>query len=159
MMKLSQITGKTFNELGFSNVQETDVSGSISGSEENFYESEVEVEYQGYDNTDRDRVLDESEDDTNGASSPDIRSTRTHSPELIELAMKWGATIGLTGKIINNKVIMSRKEFLKYSKNMTQKEALTDPLLYVMFRSEEQSEGSFWDFLGKFSREEDEDYK
>lgn len=150
MMKLSQITGKTYNDV--SGIQENNVSGSLPGSEENFSESTVleENEHIGGDDDEES----EYEDDSDSEPTPDIRPIRAHSSELIELAMKWGGTIGATGKIINNKVEMSRKDFLKYSKDMTQEQALNDPLLHVMFRSEEQSQASFWDFLDRFPKEE-----
>lgn len=155
-MRLSQITGKNYSDIR--TTQEADVPRGISGSDG------VILEQQSLDNnrcdadtnTDADKHDEQSEIATGIELSNDIREIRSHAPELIELAMKWNGTIGLTGKIVNNRVNMSKKDFYKHSKNLTQKKLLADPLLYVMFRSDEQSEGSFWDFLGKFPKEEDE---
>ena len=75
------------------------------------------------------------------------------SPELRELAMKWGAEIGITGKLISNTISMQRKDYLKHVKTSTQESLLSDPLLYILFRSEEQGEPNFFAWLEKFPKE------
>lgn len=146
MMKLSQITGKTYNDIP--GPQDGDVSVDVFHSEGTSEDDEDDAD---------EEIGQDSDDDEDGGeseSTPDVRPIKPFAAELVELAMKWGGTIGSTGKIINNKIEMSRKDFLKYSKDMTQEQALNDPLLHVMFRSEEQSQASFWDFLDRFPKEE-----
>jgi hypothetical protein len=78
------------------------------------------------------------------------------SPELRELAMKWGADIGVSGKLINNHIEMSRKDYLKQTKTLTRDQVLADPLLYIMFRSEEQGEPNFFSWLERFPKAKNE---
>lgn len=81
------------------------------------------------------------------------------SQELRELARKWGGTVGITGKIVENSVSMARKDYLKYTKGLNQDQVLADPLLYVLFRSDEQSEVNFFSWLEKFPKAKDESGK
>jgi hypothetical protein len=74
------------------------------------------------------------------------------TPELIALAQTWQAEIGETGKLVCNKVDMNRKDYLKHTRTITQEQLLDDPLMYVLFRSEEQPEGNFFHWLERFPR-------
>jgi hypothetical protein len=47
---------------------------------------------------------------------------------------------------------MTRKEYLNYSKGLSQKDVLEHPLLYCMFRSEGQGEGNFFEWLSRFKK-------
>lgn len=47
---------------------------------------------------------------------------------------------------------MTRKEYLSYSKGLTQEQLLQHPLLYCMFRSEDQGESNFFEWLARFKR-------
>jgi hypothetical protein len=72
--------------------------------------------------------------------------------ELTALAEAWQAEIGETGKLVCNKVDMNRKDYLKHTRTITQEQLLDDPLMYVLFRSEEQPEGNFFHWLERFPR-------
>jgi hypothetical protein len=74
------------------------------------------------------------------------------TPELTALAEAWQAEIGETGKLVCNKVDMNRKDYLKHTRTITQEQLLDDPLMYVLFRSEEQPEGNFFHWLERFPR-------
>lgn len=81
------------------------------------------------------------------------------SAELIALAQVWQAQIGETGKLVFNQIDMSRKDYLKHSKSLTQEQLLDDPLLYILFRSEEQPEGNFFQWLERFPKAKNESVK
>lgn len=70
--------------------------------------------------------------------------------ELATTTQKYRGEISKGGKIINNKIDMSRKEYLLLTKNMTQKDILNSPLLYLFFRAEGQVEGHFYNWLESF---------
>jgi hypothetical protein len=74
------------------------------------------------------------------------------TPELTALAEAWQAEIGETGKLVCNKVDMNRKDYLKHTRTITQEQLLDNPLMYVLFRSEEQPEGNFFHWLERFPR-------
>lgn len=87
---------------------------------------------------------------------PEVRSeTKTDSPETISssgdksmeelriLAKEWKGEI-VNKVILNNKRKMTRKEYLKLKKTFkTIEDFMNSPLLYLMFRSEEQAEAGF----------------
>jgi hypothetical protein len=85
-----------------------------------------------------------------------VEASTAHSKELIELAMKWGAEIGLSGILINNSIQMSKKDYLKYIKNLSREALLKDPLLYILFRSEEQGDANFFHWIERFQKAENE---
>jgi hypothetical protein len=73
-----------------------------------------------------------------------------HSNNLISLAKTYDAEVSNNSKLVKNKIVMSRREFLKLHKTMTQEELIASPLTYVMFRSEDQSEPNFIRFCESF---------
>ena len=88
---------------------------------------------------------------------PDVMEAEFNpSPELKQLAVKWQAEIGITGKLICNKVSMTKKDYLKHIKGMTADKVLDDPLLHVLFRSEEQPEVNFFSWLDRFPKVKNE---
>jgi len=74
------------------------------------------------------------------------------SPQLEELSKQYQGSID-SGFITCNKVQMSRKDYLKHVKDMTQTAIYGDPLLYVLFRSEQQSNINFLDWMSGFTDE------
>ena len=72
------------------------------------------------------------------------KSSSTHA-NIEELAKEWKAKIGIHGKsLISNKREMTRKEFLDLRKSFkTCDEFMDHPLLFVMFRSENQINPAF----------------
>lgn len=147
LMKLAAITGKTYNDTP--GTQE----GGIHDSPEIRPEDVAVCENESNSEDGSEQL--ESQSGDNDEVSNNIRQAKSHSREIVELAIKWGASISDNEKIINNSIEMSRKDFLKYSKDFTQSALLSDPLLYVMFRSEEQTQANFWDFLDKFPKDEE----
>jgi hypothetical protein len=86
----------------------------------------------------------------------DVRPVRTWSEEVRTLCSVWRGNIADSGFILSNEVVMSKKEYLKHSKGKSQDEILSDPLLYVMFRSEDQSDVNFFSWLDRFPKVKDE---
>jgi hypothetical protein len=86
----------------------------------------------------------------------DIRPVRTWPEEIKTLCGVWSGILADSGFIINNAVVMSKKEYLKHSKGKSQDEILSDPLLYVMFRSEDQSDVNFFSWLDRFPKVKNE---
>lgn len=89
----------------------------------------------------------------------DVPEIKPSSKELVELAMKWGAVISDNGFLIENSIPMTRKEYLKHTKNMNVDQVIVDPLLYIMFRSEEQGEANFFNWLERFPKAKNENNK
>lgn len=60
------------------------------------------------------------------------------------------------GRIVNDYLLdsrqLTRKEYLAMTKGLTQSQLLEHPLLYAFFRSEDQSEFNFFEWLGKFKK-------
>lgn len=95
-----------------------------------------------------------TDDSDEHISSPiETESNRVNSQELIELAMKWGAEISQNGFLIENKIGMTRKDYLKHIKSLTQESLLSDPLLYVLFRAEEQGDANFFQWIERFPKD------
>lgn len=73
-----------------------------------------------------------------------------NSSVLLEYYQQYG------GRIVNQYILdsrqITRKEYLAMTKGMTQSQLLEHPLLYAFFRSEDQSEFNFFEWLGKFKK-------
>jgi hypothetical protein len=136
MMKLAQITGK--------NNEKTNIASSQSTSEDNGDRTESTDEPISAPSESEEQVV------TNDAP------IEVRSPELDALCTKWSANLGISGALISNQIIMNRKDYLKHTKSITQDELLEDPLLYVLFRSEDQSEVNFFNWINKFPKVKNE---
>jgi hypothetical protein len=86
----------------------------------------------------------------------DIEPIRSWPESLNTLANLWGATISENGTLIGFTKTMSKKDYQKYIKGKTQEDIFTDPLRYVLFRSEEQSDVNYFNWLDRFPKEKDE---
>jgi hypothetical protein len=86
----------------------------------------------------------------------DVSETGNWSEEDTARAVLWGGVLSGRGVIIENSVQMSKKDYQKHIKGKTQDDILSDPLLYILFRSEEQSESNFFQWLDKFPKAKDE---
>ena len=75
---------------------------------------------------------------------------RSQDSRLLEYYGQFG------GRIVNDYLLdsrqLTRKEYLAMTKGLTQSQLLEHPLLYAFFRSEDQSEFNFFEWLGKFKR-------
>lgn len=60
------------------------------------------------------------------------------------------------GRIVNDYILdsrqITRKEYLAMTRGLTQSQLLEHPLLYAFFRSEDQNEFNFFEWLGKFKK-------
>ena len=74
------------------------------------------------------------------------------SEELKQLAKQYDGKI-YNNCILENKIQMSRKDYLSISKKLTHKQLLEHPLLYVMFRSEGQGDANFFEWTARFKDE------
>jgi hypothetical protein len=70
--------------------------------------------------------------------------------EITLYTIKYGGKLSANGVVICHTKDMKRVEYNQITKKMTQKEVLNHPLLYVLFRSEEQKEGNFHAWLATF---------
>lgn len=115
--------------------QETDINGDTGETE-----SDTTISGDG-------KILVNEESQTE-IPRPKEAETR---PEVKELAKIFDAT-----KIVNNKIMdgrqMTRKEYLSYSKGLTEDEVGDHPLVFKMFRSEDQGEANFLYWLEKFPK-------
>ena len=137
--KLAEITGKTANT--FLNKEVTSVQQNYG--DEKFCESASEVEVN--------EICNNANTTTSVVQVETIPSKFTLE-EIEKYAKEYN------GKVVNNfilhfKTLMPRKEYLTLSKGMSEDEALGHPLLYVMFRSIDQNEVSFINWLGRFKNE------
>lgn len=132
------------------NTESTEVMARSSTESETEHQEEFSD-----DNTEiiSDEVEDESSRDFTG------RNTSTESNKSnkhVEYSSEIKAYLVLfeAKDVRNNKILdgrnMTRKEYLKYTKKLSKQEVLSHPLLYRMFRSEEQMEGNFHSWLDQF---------
>jgi len=60
------------------------------------------------------------------------------------------------GNIVNKYLMetrqMTRKEYLSYTKGLAQSELMDHPLLYTMFRSEDQAQVNFFEWINRFKK-------
>ena len=148
MMTTEQIMMKLAQIRGINNEQLEDVRGNISS--ERISEEDK-------------RVVDESAAEPIESSAPAEEQSSGHtgeignwSEELKALASLWNGEISERGMIINSTIEMSKKEYMKQIKGKTQDDILSDPLLYIMFRSEEQGDANFFSWLDRFPKAKNE---
>jgi hypothetical protein len=88
---------------------------------------------------------------------PKVRNTEAKSARDTsrdaELILRYGGKMSDNGKLICETKQMTKKEYLTETKGLNDKDILAHPLLYVMFRSEGQTEGHFVQWLSKFAEE------
>ena len=75
------------------------------------------------------------------------------SSDFLSEEMKQYDGVVVNGCILDNKVIMSRKEYLQKTKHLTREQVSKHPLRFVMFRSEGQMNISFPSWLDGFKDE------
>jgi len=85
-----------------------------------------------------------------GASGHSEGEGSENSGILLEYYQQYG------GRIVNQYILdsrqLTRKEYTALTKGLTQSQLLEHPLLYAFFRSEDQSEFNFFEWLGKFKK-------
>lgn len=146
MMKLEQI-----KNMGKNNAEIQDISAACVGEG-----ATVDASSAGYVQEQSVEPVSVSDDVLDQPTEDIVEAEFVATPELKELAMKWGAEIGLSGALISNKIVMTRKDYLKHTKNLTVDQVLADPLLHIMFRSEEQADPNFFTWLDRFPKAKNE---
>jgi hypothetical protein len=149
-IKLSQITGKPIEE--FLDVEPED---------EEFGEQNSEITNNGNSTENRN-----SDDDTDAQLLHRVRSiknsdTLSVDDNLVQIrdskSKEYTVDDKFGGHIINGKVIggrqMTRKEYLKYTKELTSSSLLKHKYLYKMFRAEKQNEVFFHRWIDSFPKE------
>jgi hypothetical protein len=100
------------------------------------------------DNNEEANVDDAAEAGSDNSGSDDTAASSSSSVE--EFQKIFG------GNIVNEFLLdgrkMTKKEYTQYCKGLTQTELLAHPLLYMLFRSEDQSQVNFFDWLNKFKK-------
>ncbi len=124
--KLAQITGKPITE--FFN-EEKNESKSILCNEK----------------------IKNSEECSNNKVAPVIKED--HPEELIKYRNMFKGSKIVNGHIMNGRQ-MTRKEYLKYTRNMTEEEYFKHPLMYKIFRAEGQLDPNFLSFSNRFKKNE-----
>lgn len=94
---------------------------------------------------------------------PEIRNTRQTRVEAAkpprdnskdsEYILRYGGKMSDNGKLICETKQMTKKEYLAETKGLDEQDILAHPLLYLMFRSEGQTEGHFVQWLSGFPEE------
>lgn len=151
--QIALITGKMYekNTTRVSNDESTNDNVSGCNKESKVFNQD---EFSGDDTEDTsDEVEDESNRNVTGRNTP---PESNKSVEHVEYSSEIKTYLELfkATEVRNNKILdgrdMTRKEYLKYTKHLSKQEVLNHPLMYRMFRSEEQMEGNFHSWLDQF---------
>jgi hypothetical protein len=129
---------------------------------EEFYDGPLEDESK---EQDIEETVEAEQDESDDELIEDIQPIRTYQKatpveKLLrdtsrdsEFISKYGGKMSDNGKLICETRQMSKKEYLIETKGMDERDILSSPLLYLMFRSEGQAEGHFVQWLSRFSKE------
>jgi hypothetical protein len=102
------------------------------------------------DNNKEETVGNASETRSDNSESIADSTTPSASPLLEEFKKIFG------GNVVNEYLLdgrqMTKKEYAQYCKGLTQAELLGHPLLYMLFRAEDQSQVNFFEWLNKFKK-------
>ena len=141
-MKLAKITGRPLEDF-YEAPTET-----INDQQE--IEESVESEEQDCDLEIEDNIpeVQDNEDEQFRGVLPCISSEQSSLYHI-----KYGGRYSPNGVLVCHTKDMSHTEYKSITKKMTQKEILKSPLLYVLFRSEDQKEGHFFNWLDSFPKE------
>lgn len=130
LKRLAEITGKV-KEYDDVKSQGDNASTDIDNNEEETLDDAIEI------------ASDNSEPDADS-------TTASTSASLIEFQKIFG------GNIVNKYLLearqLTKKEYVQYCKGLTQAELLEHPLLYMLFRAEEQSQVNFFEWLNRFKK-------
>lgn len=126
------------------------ITGKVLIDEEVYKEIDLSITCQDTDNSEEEIVDDASEVGDNNEPGPSEEPAQESSAQVKEYLETFG------GELVNNHLLnsrqMTRKEYLQLSKSLKQEELLAHPLLYVMFRSEDQGEQNFFDWINRFKK-------
>lgn len=104
-----------------------------------------------YLNNNEEKIMDDaSETGNNNTESVTQISTASSSTSLDDLQKIFGGII--VNKYLMETRQMTRKEYLQYAKGLKQSDVLDHPLLYSMFRSEDQSQVNFLEWIDRFKK-------
>lgn len=126
--KIAEITSKEFEHV------ENERSSSSSDSDNN-----------------EEKIVDDAcEVRSNSAESTAQVTTSSTATSLNDLQKIFGGII--VNKYLMDTRQMTRKEYLQYSKGLKQSDVLDHPLMYSMFRSEDQSQVNFLEWIDRFKK-------
>jgi hypothetical protein len=128
LQKLAEITGKA-KELSYVENQRVDASEDIDNNEEK-------------------AVDDIAEARSNTTERSSENSTTSATSSLEDLQKIFGGNI--VNKYLMDTRQMTRKEYIHYTKGLKRSELMDHPLLYLMFRSEDQAQVNFFDWINRF---------
>lgn len=150
-MKLAKITGRPLEDF---------YNGTDEGIKEvqgqNVENKTTEIRCSEKTESDIPEIQDDEVESIRGTSIRDGRNAKEDdgaSRKTDVYTIKYGGRYSGNGKLIEHTQDMKKVEYNQITKKMTQKEVLNHPLLYVLFRAEEQKEGHFWSWLEQFSKE------
>lgn len=122
----------------------------ITSKEFDYVEDERSSSSSDFDNNEEKIVDDAGEAGSNSTESATQVTTAVSSTSLDDLQKIFGGVI--VNKYLMEARQMTRKEYLQYAKGLKQSEILDHPLLYCMFRSEDQSQVNFLEWIGRFKK-------
>ena len=122
----------------------------ITSKEFDYVESEGSSSSSHFDNNEEKIMDDVGEAGNNNTESVTQVSTTGSSTSLDDLQKIFGGII--VNKYLMETRQMTRKEYLQYAKGLKQSDVLDHPLLYSMFRSEDQSQVNFLEWIDRFKK-------
>lgn len=156
--RLAMITGRSVSE--FFNGEIND-NADTHGRRDNETHDVLDASETG---TDTDHVDDDEisgdnvQPETQHVISLDnVDEDKEHEPSaeelkiLEDLAKQYDGVV-VNKRVMDNKITMTRADYLKISKNLTQTELCNHPLMYIMFRSEGQGTASFIEWTARFEK-------
>lgn len=143
-MKLAKITNRPLEDF---------YDGPIeSESSEQIIEEQVEEETDECEVESISDIPEVRNPNKTNLSNENIRPPRDSSKDDAYI-QQYGGKMSDNGKLICDTKQMTKKEYLAETKGLDEQDILAHPLLYLMFRSEGQTEGHFVQWLSRFSKE------
>ena len=138
--KLAEITGKSITEF-FNGTIKEEAAGDNNRTED---ESEPAVYAE--------EVGDNTRQSASERTIPKKKEDKQITEELLEYQKLFKGSKIVNGAILNGRQ-MTKKEYNKYTKNLTLEEYYKHPLMYKIFRAEGQLDPNFMTFTDRFSKE------
>jgi hypothetical protein len=123
------------------------ITGKVEASD---VKSEGESSSQDINNNQEETVDDASEIGSDNSEPVTENATGSTASSLEDLQKVFGGNI--VNKYLMDARQMTRKEYNQYSKGLTQSELLDHPLLYIMFRAENQAQVNFLEWVSRFKK-------
>ena len=122
----------------------------ITGKGIIYVESERNNASSDFDNNQEKIVVNATEIERNTAERHATISTSNSSSSLDDLRNIFGGIV--VNKYLMECRQMTKKEYLFYTKGIKQSDLLDHPLLYAMFRAEDQAEVNFFEWINRFKK-------